>query len=177
MSQKIYIISDMHFGHANIIKYGNRPFKDKYEMDEVITSNWNKVIKKEYYVFVLGDVSLYGKDRTKEIISKLNGRKYLIMGNHDRSKSIKYWLEVGFECISKYPVCIDEFYWFSHEPMYLNSYMPYINIHGHMHSNIIDSNQYYNVSVERIGYKPIDFDIIKNFYINERRNHGNNCSN
>lgn len=164
--QKIFLISDLHLGHERIIKYENRPFKDKYEQDEVIIKNWNNIIKKEYEIFVLGDVSFYPKEKTKEIITSLNGRKTLILGNHDRGHSVQYWKDVGFENVSKYPICIKDFYWLSHEPMYINDHMPYINCHGHTHHVKYDNAQYYNVSVECINYKPISFEKIEEI-INE----------
>lgn len=163
---KRYLISDMHFGHNRIIEYENRPFETVKFMDLAIIKNWNEVVHKEDLVFVLGDVSFYSKEKTKSVVSKLMGRKFLILGNHDTSNSEDFWKEVGFEFISKYPICIDEFFWLSHEPMYLSSAMPYVNIHGHIHSKTMSTekmpNQYVNVSVEQIGYKPIDFEVIKN---------------
>lgn len=49
----------------------------------------------------------------------------------------------------------------SHEPLYVNKNMPYCNIHGHIHSLKYDSKSFFNVSVECINYKPINFEEIK----------------
>lgn len=54
---KVYLISDMHFGHPNIIKYENRPFSSVEEMDAAIMNNWNATVGKDDKVFILGDVS------------------------------------------------------------------------------------------------------------------------
>lgn len=166
---KRYLISDMHFGHSCIIEYEERPFKNVEDMDLKIIKNWNEIIHKDDIIFILGDVSFYNKEKTKHIISQLKGRKFLILGNHDMGRPETFWKDVGFEFVSKYPICIDEYYWLSHEPMYLSSAMPYVNIHGHIHSKTISTNkepnQYVNISVEHIGYKPIDFDIIKKRFI------------
>lgn len=165
---KRYLISDMHFGHSRIMEYENRPFEKVEDMDAEIIRNWNETIHSNDIVFVLGDVSFYPKDKTKSIISGLKGRKFLILGNHDMGRSETFWKEAGFEFVSKYSICVDEFYWLSHIPMYLSSAMPYVNIHGHIHSNTMTTeklpNQYINVSVERIGYKPIDFEDIKRVF-------------
>lgn len=170
---KRFLISDMHFGHSRIMEYEERPFEKVEDMDEVIIKNWNDVVHKDDIIFVLGDVSFYPKEKTKQIISQLKGRKFLILGNHDMGRSETFWKDVGFEFVSKYPICVDEFYWMSHEPMYLSSTMPYVNVHGHIHSKIMSTdkqpNQYVNVSVERVGYKPIDFEDIKRMFNIEQR--------
>lgn len=163
--RKTFITSDPHFGHSNIIEYAQRPFKDKYEMDKTIIDNWNKFLKKEYLVYVLGDISFYGKDKTNEIIKNLNGYKVLIMGNHDRRKSITYWKNVGFDEVSKHPILVEDKYLLSHEPRYeLAGKGLYYNIHGHIHHldiNSDDKDIYFNVCVEKNNYKPWDFEVIK----------------
>lgn len=77
---KYFIIADTHFGHKNIIKYCNRPFKTIEEMDETLIKNWNEVVSKEDTVLHLGDVFLCGKEKAKQIMSRLNGKKILIKG-------------------------------------------------------------------------------------------------
>jgi len=158
---EVYLISDMHFGHPNIMKYENRPFTSVDEMDETIINNWNKTVKKDDKVFILGDVSFYNKEKTKEIISRLNGYKTLIIGNHDKSRSVTWWKDTGIDEIYQYPIIYNEFYVLSHEPIYLNENMPYANIHGHIHHLKYDSKQFFNVSVECIDYTPIDFERVK----------------
>lgn len=160
-----FVISDTHFGHSRIMEYESRPFETVEAMDDFIIKKWNETVRDDDIVFVCGDVSFYSKEKSKEIFDQLKGRKFLIVGNHDSQRSESFWKEVGFEFVSKYPICVDEFYWLSHEPMYLTSAMPYVNIHGHIHSQTMSTdkepNQYVNVSVEHTGYKPIDFEVIK----------------
>ena len=155
----IFMISDLHLFHGNIILYENRPFKNTDEMNKVISNNWNNVIKNEDTVFCLGDVAFGNKDMIKNIVSKLNGKKNLILGNHDRSRNIKWWQDCGFDFVSRYPIIFKQHYILSHEPMYINEYMPYINIHGHLHSKKMQSQKFINVSVECINYTPIDFEL------------------
>jgi calcineurin-like phosphoesterase family protein len=158
---KIFMISDMHFWHENIIKYEDRPFVNAEQMTKTIIKNWNSIVQRDDEVFCLGDVCFRNKEITTEIIQRLNGIKTLILGNHDRSKSTKWWKDVGFQEVSKYPIIVDEFYILSREPVYLTESMPYANIYGHIHHLKYDSKQYYNVSVECINYTPIDFEDIK----------------
>ena len=79
-----YFTSDTHFGHANIIKYCNRPFKDVSHMNEVLIANWNAVVGEDDVVYHLGDVALGPWTEWDGILTRLNGRKVLVVGNHDR---------------------------------------------------------------------------------------------
>jgi calcineurin-like phosphoesterase family protein len=160
-----WLIADPHFGHSAIIDYESRPFKNIEEMDDTIIKNWNELVKNKDKIYLLGDFCFhYGKEKTIALIKRLHGYKILIIGNHDYNRSNSWWSEVGFSEVSRYPILVDDFYIFSHQPCYLNQNMPYINIHGHMHGTKMIGNKYISVSVEQINYKPIDFDNIKNIY-------------
>jgi calcineurin-like phosphoesterase family protein len=164
-----FLIADTHFNDANIIRFENRPFKDVSDMNRKIIDNWNSVVTDNDEVFVAGDIGIDAPNNyLGGLVKALNGRKYLINGNHDNNYSDMEWLGLGFDVVYNYPICINGFYWISHEPMYLNASMPYINIHGHTHSNDMVSagivNQYVNVSVEKINYTPIAFSEIKKMF-------------
>jgi calcineurin-like phosphoesterase family protein len=82
-----FFTSDLHLGHKHVIEYCNRPFSSVEEMDEVIINNWNSVISKCDRVFILGDLLFdYGGGSYEKIIKRLQGRKYLVEGNHDKFK-------------------------------------------------------------------------------------------
>lgn len=81
---KLFFTSDTHFFHNNIIKYCDRPFKDVDEMNERLIENWNSVVPTDGTVFHLGDVSLTANPKKlEEVLKKLNGNIYLIVGNHE----------------------------------------------------------------------------------------------
>jgi len=69
----LWFTSDHHFGHENIIKYCNRPFKTVDEMDEMLIANWNAVVKPTDTVYHLGDFCLFGYDAAQKYFSQLNG--------------------------------------------------------------------------------------------------------
>jgi calcineurin-like phosphoesterase family protein len=82
---KIFVTSDLHFGHKNIIKYENRPYENIEQMDYDYMKIWNKQVNNDDLIYVLGDFSWYKGKKTNEILKQLNGRKILIIGNHDKN--------------------------------------------------------------------------------------------
>lgn len=79
-----WFISDPHVGHKNIIKYCNRPFASTDEMDKTLIKNWNAVVEPEDTVHILGDLAFCtSPGHAYSILSKLNGIKHVIEGNHD----------------------------------------------------------------------------------------------
>jgi len=79
-----FFTADQHFGHSNIIKFCNRPFKNVDEMDRVLIDNWNSKITNKDEVYVVGDFALTDPKRVNEIIRELKGNIYFIDGSHDR---------------------------------------------------------------------------------------------
>jgi len=79
-----FFTSDTHFGHANIIKYTNRPFTDVPAMNEALIANWNAVVSPYDTVFHMGDVALGPWVEWDSVLSRLNGNIFLVIGNHDR---------------------------------------------------------------------------------------------
>ena len=84
----IFLTSDLHFGHRNIIRLGKgRPFDNINEHDEALIENWNSVVKPGDSVYVLGDFSIETTiDTIEKPLRRLNGSKHLILGNHDRKR-------------------------------------------------------------------------------------------
>lgn len=82
--KKTWFISDTHWNHANIIKYSKRPFLDVREMNEALIENWNSVVDEEDDIYHLGDVGFDNYNgKICDILRRLKGNKYLIIGNHD----------------------------------------------------------------------------------------------
>lgn len=89
--------SDPHFGHANIIKYSSRPFATSEEMDQELVSRYNAKVSSNMTVMWTGDGFFCPIEKIKEIMSSLNGRKMLVIGNHDRNPDVM--LECGFDIV------------------------------------------------------------------------------
>jgi calcineurin-like phosphoesterase family protein len=84
-ASKVFFTADLHFGHKNIIKYCNRPYPSIESMNESIVEIWNKYVPNDADVFILGDVAFsMTKNKIRELLNSMNGRKHLVIGNHDK---------------------------------------------------------------------------------------------
>ena len=159
-NENIFVIADCHFNDPNIILFENRPYKNVEEMNNKLIENWNSVVGVDDTVIVAGDF-IVGGSNAREIVSALNGKIKLVVGNHDTNsdeyKDLLY-------SIYKYPIIVDDFWIISHYPMYVNLASPYANLYGHVHSN----STYCDVSprsmcicTERLEDKPIRLEEVK----------------
>ena len=161
-----FIWSDLHMGHANVIDYESRPYSSVEQLNEALAENWRAVVTKHDRIWNLGDVALkMSKETLEKIIKNLPGKKILILGNHDRGRSPTWWHDVGFDEVYPYPVIYEGFYMLSHEPLYVNKNMPYVNVHGHTHGTSSDNPQQINVSVDVINFTPMPFEDIKDRFV------------
>ena len=161
----IWLISDTHWGHRNIINYCDRPFSDENEMDEALINNWNSVVKDGDIVYHLGDVYWFDEtnpDKPPVFHNRLKGRKRLIMGNHDNYHDP--WLPRTFKKIMQWRPFPEFDIVLTHQPLHPEGleHKWKFNIHGHTHQSLVDDDRYINVSVEQINYTPINImEIIK----------------
>lgn len=86
-----FYISDLHLFHEASIRFDQRPFSSLEEMHEMILENWNKRITNGDTVYILGDISLRGRNEDLvAFVAKLKGRKVLVKGNHDDLSDYRY---------------------------------------------------------------------------------------
>jgi len=166
----IFVISDTHFNHANILKFlkadgsRSRPeFKNVEEMNEVIIDNWNKTIKPDDIIYHLGDFTFGGAHNIAKIAPRLNGRKRIILGNHDYDAAdfvghfdkITSWRVFSKKDTFRKTVAL------CHYPLHWSACdRADINIHGHLHYQTVDDHRYVNVCVEHTNYKPVSIEEI-----------------
>lgn len=176
---KIFYIADTHFGHANIIKFDNRPFFTVEEMDRALINNWNNVVSSEDTVVILGDFCWGNEDEWIKVLNQLNGNKRLIRGNHD-IKSMSKTLRSKFQSVKDYDEIKDngKRVLLSHYPMpcYRGDYnSDIVHLYGHVHitpendfieylrkyinehdnrGNSKHKCQFFNVGCMLIGYVP-----------------------
>lgn len=156
----IWLISDTHFGHENIIGYCGRPFACAAEMDEAIVKRWNEVVKPSDHVYHLGDVAMRKPDLAT--VKRLNGKKRLVMGNHDIFE-VKDYLAAGFQKVMAVRVLDNVL--LSHFPVHPGSLGRFRgNAHGHIHEKPSPAGPYLNLCVERTNYTPVTLeDVVKQF--------------
>lgn len=165
---RVFLTSDLHFGHKNIIEYEKRPFRNVEDMNAGIIKNWNKIVSNDDMVFCLGDVSFGGAEMTKECVSQLQGKKILIMGNHDRGRSISWWMDKGFDEVYRYPIMYNGFLILGHEPPdYMSDATPYYFAYGHVHGSEMYktlTKRSVCVCVERWGMAPVELSRIEELW-------------
>ncbi len=177
----IFFTSDHHFGHSNIIKYCNRPFKSVDEMNEEMVNRWNEVVEKDDIVYYLGDFSLSIK-AVEQYLPRLNGNKYLIMGNHDQChpchgkksdwKKVKYfelgWGDIGefhYVNIEGNEVKLHHMPYKDDTDQRFTEYRPFDKgnwlLHGHVHNKWKVKDKMINVGVDVWDFYPVSIDKIK----------------
>ena len=162
-----YFISDIHFGHKNVIRFCNRPFKTVHEMNSQIVEKWNKKVTDADKVYVVGDVFLCDINEASSWINKLNGYKILIKGNHDYGE--RKMLEAGFDEFHRkleYTMPDGRKALIQHFPLpdcLLDDYD--LMIHGHIHIADKVIGKKINVSCDIWNYEPISIDTIQSLEI------------
>lgn len=156
----LWFTSDTHFGHKNVIKYCNRPFQTVEEMDEVLIKNWNSRICPNDVVYHLGDVAFRSVEETNAILKRLNGKKILIRGNHD--KKINSSLFEGVYNYYELKVQ-DKFIVMCHYAMRVwnKSHHGSYHLYGHSHGTLPQHGLSMDVGVDANEFKPISFEEIK----------------
>ena len=178
---KTFWTSDQHIGHLNIVRYCARPFADVHEMREVIIARYNEMVGPDDLVYHLGDVAMDEK-YVAPFVTRLNGRKILISGNHDKchpchknhERMRRKYLTYGFE-----DVLTHTFY----EPLGVAMcHLPYAGDHkddrfpehrpknegkpllcGHIHEKWREHGPMLNVGVDANDFRPVTEDQVRQF--------------
>lgn len=133
-------------------------------MDEVMIANWNSVVGQYDKIYHLGDVC-FNLTRYHSIMPRLNGKKRLILGNHDKFNMGDYMKHFGEIKESWQPL---RNVLFSHRPVLLGEEDHHkkivLNVHGHTHQHVIKDKRYLNICVEQTNYTPIHFSEIEKIF-------------
>lgn len=169
----IYFTSDLHLGHENIIRLKDRPFSSIKEMDEAIITNYNSVIKPKDTVYLLGDLAHRSEPaEVNKKLARLNGKKTLLIGNHDKYKEYdaKLFEEIcdyKFIAAQKVRIALMHYPMLAWERHHHGSLM----LHGHIHStgeyneaNRAEGIRRYDVGVDANHFFPVSLDEILEFF-------------
>ena len=172
---KVYFTSDTHFNHANIIGFCSRPFKNVNEMNEALIANWNRVVGVDDIVFHLGDFCLGGSVEWTNVLNRLNGKIYLIVGNHDMKNLRQSYYDRFEEIVMQKHIEIGkQKIYLNHCPFlcYGGAYKDTWQLFGHVHTsknntgkdasrlNMLFPTQY-DVGVDNNNFTPVSFDQVK----------------
>ena len=167
----IYFTSDLHLGHANIIRFCNRPFADVNEMDETIIANWKSRVRADDDVYILGDLMYRVKADPDDVLSRRPGRKHLVVGNHDytwlsRVDTDKHFVEVEDIIVLKtggITMTLCHYPMLSWPHSFYGSYMIYGHIHNSVQAEdgweyIREQERMLNAGVDINGFYPVTFE-------------------
>lgn len=156
----VWFTSDTHYGHANIIRFCNRPYSDVQEMNNSLIENYNALVKPSDTVYILGDFCF--SRNPDAIFNRLNGNKHLILGNHDRLKHIKHLRWAWIKDVYKLSVGKRTKIWLSHyaHRTWPHSHKGSIHLYGHSHGDLEDWGKSTDVGVDAWDYKPVHLDTI-----------------
>lgn len=179
----LYLTSDTHFGHRNIIGYCNRPYTDVEQMNEDLVERWNDTVRPTDEIWHLGDVAMGKLDQTMQAVRRLHGRKYLVPGNHDRCWAgltrghewTEFYRDLGFSVLPgqttlqvgnvKALVChfpyrdpglVQEKY-AQHRPVDQGQWL----LHGHVHDLWQQRGRIINVGIDVWDRRPVALERIK----------------
>lgn len=166
----IYFIADMHFHHENVIEFSHRPYKTVDEMNKQLIENWNSVVTSpKDEVYILGDFLYRGTgEQANTILKHLQGKKFLVKGNHEQYLKDKEFDLSLFEWVKDYHTLKyykKKFVLFHYPILEWDGYFrSAIHLYGHVHDtqtvhfDSVLGPRAVNVGADMIGYKPISID-------------------
>lgn len=174
-----YYISDTHFGHVGALTFDNRPFATIEESDRALIENWNARVTNNDNVYIIGDFAFRNEKPEEWYLAQLKGKKYLVIGNHDKKllkneKAMSY-----FEGVDKmmhvtddrHQICLCHFpiaEWFGFRK-------GHHHIYGHIHANEDEVSKFmrsreraFNAGCMLYGYMPVTFQELQAYHEQEK---------
>jgi calcineurin-like phosphoesterase family protein len=169
----IYFTSDQHYYHKNICKFADRPFSDVDEMNEALIKAHNQTVSPQDTVWMTGDFAFSNITNVKSILRRLNGKKHLVLGNHDKQirnhselvtdgllESIQDYREVN---VGKQSIVLFHY----GMRVWNKSHHGSWHLYGHSHGSLPPHGLSMDVGVDSKSitdeYRPYSFDEIKRF--------------
>lgn len=175
----IWLTSDLHFNHDKDFIWAARGFSSVQEMNEEQIKRYNSLVTDEDTVYIAGD-SMMGSDINAglELLRRLKGKKYLVIGNHDTDARIKAYKEYGiFEDVQfAYRLKVkSRTYLITHYPTITanGEDIRTVNLYGHTHqttTHFEDREYMYHIGVDSNNCYPVNLNDIVEYYKNGKNN-------
>jgi calcineurin-like phosphoesterase family protein len=160
----IFFTADTHFGHEGIIRMCGRPFGSVADMNEVLIARWNAVVRPQDDIYHLGDFAYRSHpEHLRELFGRLNGRKRLVIGNHDRKPTLGLpWAEPPSHRMfpkleSGGRVVLDHYA----GRTWMGAHHGVVQLFGHSHGRMLGNSQSLDVGVDCWDYRPASWDEIR----------------
>jgi calcineurin-like phosphoesterase family protein len=187
MKQRInrFFTSDLHFFHKNVIQFCDRPYEDVYQMQEGMIKIWNATVPPDGVVYILGDFGFISVEEGRRVLSRLNGTKHLIRGNHDYgigkmehmgfafvAEKVQIELEGNLLLLSHFPY---KKLWLKNRPRYADLHPTRGTedwlLHGHVHNNwpkVNSKSKMINVCWD-VWNRPVSMSEITSIIVKEKK--------
>jgi calcineurin-like phosphoesterase family protein len=152
----VFFTSDTHFGDRRALRFDRRPFAGLAEHDQALVERWNEIVGPHDEVWHLGDFALGPPaERIAALLTSLNGRKHLIIGNNDSGTT----LQAGWASVAHYAEIVAD-----GRPLVLCHYplrtwngigKGAVNLHGHSHGRLRPIARQYDVGVDVWDFRPV----------------------
>jgi len=161
----VFFSADYHFGHTNIIRFCNRPFKNVHYMNELLINNWNKVVPVDGTTYHIGDFAFGAPGWIKQVIERLNGDIIFIRGSHDKGimklyGNLPYMKEVN---INGQLIMLSHYAMRTWPKSHYNTW----HLFGHSHNKLHGQGKSFDVGVDtwhlktHTPFSPYSFDEVK----------------
>ncbi|RVJ56916.1 hydrolase [Sinorhizobium medicae] len=154
--EMIYFTGDTHFGDPRVLRIDRRPFSSMAEHDAALTVNWNETVSPQDDVWHLGDFAAKRAGLAQDMLSRLNGRKHLIIGNND---PIDTTAASGWHSVQHYAeLTVDgRLLVLCHYPFRTWNQMGKrsVNLHGHSHGRLKPVPRQFDVGVDARNLRPV----------------------
>ena len=168
----IYFTGDEHYFHGNILKYTKRPWNTMLEMNKQLIREHNKVVTDADTVYHNGDFSFGNEIQTKQLVDKLLGVHFFILGDHDKAlikladKRVEwdmkvlgrlYILKINPSC----PITICHYALRVWHRAHFNTW----SLFAHSHGSLLPEGKQWDVGVDNNNYKPISLPEIEKIMV------------
>ncbi len=155
-----FFTSDEHYGHANVIRFNNRPFKDVYDMTERLIENHNSKVSDSSNNTTIHCGDFHWSNTRKEaqkVIDRLNGNHVFLMGSHDKWLKNSPHHETWEHRINGQPVICGHY----SMRVWAKSHYGSWHLFGHSHGKLGSFGKSFDCGVDSHDYFPLTFDEVR----------------